>query len=203
MNSMSSEKRRYTLKARAERQAETRQRIVEAAVALHQEVGPARTTVSEIARRAGVQRLTVYNNFPDEGELFAVCQGHFLERHPPPNPAPALGLGDPRDRVEHILGDLYAWYRATEAMSGNVQRDRSFEPALDSLLCETWDARIAGLAGTLGAGFTSDGKQAERLVALIRVALDFWTWKRLAAADVDDSAAAELMADAIAGVGLG
>jgi AcrR family transcriptional regulator len=199
---MSSEKRKYTLKARAERQAETRQRIVEAAVALHQEVGPARTTVSEIARRAGIQRLTVYNNFPDEGELFAVCQGHFLERHPPPDPAPALGLEDPRDRVEHVLGDLYAWYRATEAMSGNVQRDRSLEPALDSLMSATWDAQMAGLAGTLGAGFTLDGKQAERLVALICVALHFWTWKRLAAAGVDDSGAAELMADAIACVGL-
>jgi AcrR family transcriptional regulator len=203
MNSMSSEKRRYTLKTRADRQAETRQRIVEAAVALHQEVGPARTTVSEIARRAGVQRLTVYNNFPDERGLFAVCQGHFLERHPPPDPAPALGLEDPRERVQHILGDRYAWYRATEAMSGNVQRDRSLEPALDSLMSETWDAQIARLATTLGTGFTSDGNQTERLVALICVALDFWTWKRLAAAGMNDSGAAELMADAIAGVGLG
>lgn len=202
MNSMSIEKRKYTLKARAERQAETRQRIVEAAVALHQEVGPARTTVSEIARRAGVQRLTVYNNFPDERELFTACQGHFLERHPPPDPAPALGLEDPGNRVKHILGDLYAYYRATEAMSGNVQRDRSLEPALDSLMSETWDAQMAGLAGTLGAGFTSDSEHAERLVALICVALDFWTWKRLAAG-VDDSRAAELMADAITCIGRG
>jgi hypothetical protein len=106
-------------------------------------------------------------------------------------------------RVEHILGDLYAWYRAMEAMSGNVQRDRSLEPALDSLMSETWDAQLAGLAGTLGTGFTSDGKQAERLVALICVALDFWTWKRLAAAGMDDRGAAELMADAITCVGLG
>jgi AcrR family transcriptional regulator len=203
MNSMSSEKRRYELKARAERQAETRQRIVAAAVALHREVGPARTTVSEIARRAGVQRLTVYNNFPDERELFAACQRHFLERHPPPDPATALGFEDPRDRVQHILGDRYAWYRATAAMSGNVQRDRSLEPALDSLMSETWDAQIARLATTLCAGFTRDGKQTERLVALICVALDFWTWKRLAAAGIDDSGAAELMADAIARVGLG
>jgi hypothetical protein len=82
-------------------------------------------------------------------------------------------------------------------MSGNVQRDRSLEPALDSLMSETWDAQIAELAGTLGAGLTSDGEHAERLVALICVALDFWTWKRLAAAGMDDNRAAELMADAI------
>ena len=62
---------------------------------------------------------------------------------------------------------------------------------------------MAGLAGTLGTGFACDGKQKERLVALICVALDFWTWKRLAAAGVDDRGAAQLMADAIARVGLG
>jgi AcrR family transcriptional regulator len=69
-------KRKYELKARADRQAETRRRITEATVALHEEVGPARTTVTEVARRAGVTRLTVYNNFPEERELFAACQGH-------------------------------------------------------------------------------------------------------------------------------
>ena len=36
-----SETRRYQLKERARRQEETRQRITEATVALHEEVGPA------------------------------------------------------------------------------------------------------------------------------------------------------------------
>ncbi|MBV8944057.1 MAG: helix-turn-helix transcriptional regulator, partial [Solirubrobacterales bacterium] len=67
---MSSEKRRYQLKARAESQRQTRERIVRATMELHREVGPAQTTIAEIARRAGVQRLTVYNHFPEEAELF-------------------------------------------------------------------------------------------------------------------------------------
>lgn len=46
--------RTYTLKRRAEGQADTRRRIVEAAIDLHGTVGPARTTVSMIAERAGV-----------------------------------------------------------------------------------------------------------------------------------------------------
>ena len=75
---MSSEKRRYELKARAARQADTRERIVKATVDLHKEVGPARTTVAEIARRAWVQRLTVYNHFPEDSQLLAACQGHWL-----------------------------------------------------------------------------------------------------------------------------
>ena len=82
---MFSEKRNYELRARAGRQQATRRRIVEATVALHREVGPARTTVAEIARRAGVQRLTVYNHFPDDAQLFAACQAHFLAQHPPPD----------------------------------------------------------------------------------------------------------------------
>src|SRR5665809_62444 len=111
---MSSEKRRYELKARAARQADTRERIVKATVDLHNEVGPARTTVAEIARRAGVQRLTVYNHFPEEGELFAACQAHFFATHPPPDLGGALALSDAGERLRAVLGAMYAWYRRTE-----------------------------------------------------------------------------------------
>jgi AcrR family transcriptional regulator len=78
--------RTYTLKRRAERQAETRRRIVEAAVDLHSSIGPARTTVSMIAERAGVQRHTFYAHFPDERSLFLACSGLTLERDPLPDP---------------------------------------------------------------------------------------------------------------------
>src|SRR5689334_19713992 len=134
---MSSEKRPYRLQARAERQDETRRRIAAAAAELHAEVGPARTTIAEVARRAGVQRPTVYNHFPTERELFAACQGHFLSEHPPP----AL-TGEP----EAVLAALYGWYRETEAMSGNVARDRALLPELDALLAETADHRLDALA---------------------------------------------------------
>ena len=75
-------KRKYELKARAESQARTRERIVQATMELHKEVGPAKTTVAEIARRAGVQRLTVYNHFPEDVELFGSLPGP-LDRPPP------------------------------------------------------------------------------------------------------------------------
>src|SRR5215213_4970406 len=128
-------KRRYELKARAERQADTRRRITEATVALHEEVGPARTTVAEVARRAGVTRLTVYNNFPQERELFAACQGHWLELHP-------LPAFDPSDGAEAVLHQLYIWYRATARMAENVRRDRASVPALDALMTDTADAQM-------------------------------------------------------------
>ena len=172
-------KRKYELKARADRQAETRRRITEATVALHEEVGPARTTVAAVARRAGVTRLTVYNNFPEERELFAACQGHWMELHPPP----AL---DPSEGAEAVLRLLYAWYRETARMAENVRRDRASVPALDALMSDTGDARIAQLAQALGGG------------PLIALALDFWSWRRLAAEGLDDDEAAALMARAVA-----
>ena len=170
-------KRKYELKARAAKQEETRRRITEATVALHEEVGPARTTVAEVARRAGVTRLTVYNNFPEERQLFAACQGHWFERHPPPELNPADGL-------EAVLPSLYAWYRETARMAENVRRDRALVPELDALMRETGDARMAQLVEALGGG------------PLVALALDFWTWRRLAAEGLSDAQAASLMARA-------
>ena len=197
---MSSQKRPYELKARAERQAQTRARIVDATVELHEEIGPARTTVADIARRAGVTRLTVYNHFPQDGELFAACQGEFLNRHPPPDLSGALALEDPRERVRAALCALYAGYRVREPMTSNVLRDRSALPALDELLARTGDMHMAGLADALAAGFGARGERAARLHAVVALALDFWTWQRLERDGLGDADAAELMAGLVAAV---
>jgi AcrR family transcriptional regulator len=182
---MSSEKRTYTKRARAEREEETRRRIAAATASLHEEVGPARTTVAEIARRAGVTRLTVYNHFPEDTGLFAACQAHFLEVHPFPDLSAALALADPAARLRAVLVAIYGWYRETEAMTGNVARDRGALPALDALLAEHSDPQFAALADTLAPSHA-----ARPLVAL---ALDFWTWRRLSAEGLTDARAADLM----------
>jgi AcrR family transcriptional regulator len=195
---MSSQKRRYELKARAERQRETRRRIVEATAALHQEVGPANTTVAEIARRAGVQRLTVYNHFPEEAELFAACQAHFVAENPPPDLEPALALEDPRARVQAALEPLYRSYRAREPMTSKVLRDRTLLPALDQLMSATMDAALRELAAALAAGFGARGSAARRLRATAALAVDFSTWRQLNDDGLDDREAAHLMADLVA-----
>src|SRR4051794_35555268 len=110
---MSTQKRRYELKARAEAQQATRERIAAAASSLHEEVGVARTTVADIARRAGVQRLTVYNHFPDLQTLLPACTAHWLGEHPQPDLTAALAVADPRERLRAALSALYGWYRAT------------------------------------------------------------------------------------------
>src|ERR1700704_615036 len=102
--------RKYELRKRAERQEETRRRIVEAAIELHGTVGPARTSVSAIAARAGVQRHTYYRHFPDERSLGLACSGLYMERNPLPDPAPWRAIRDPEKRLRRCLGDLYAYY---------------------------------------------------------------------------------------------
>src|SRR3954464_14031038 len=108
---MESAPRTYTLKERARKQAETRQRIVEATAALHADVGPARTTVAEIARRAGGQRLTVYNHFPEERELFGACSAHFVMEVPPPDPGAWAAIGDPAGPLRTALTAPHPWCR--------------------------------------------------------------------------------------------
>jgi AcrR family transcriptional regulator len=197
---MSSEKRKYELKARAESQRQTRERIVQATMELHREVGPAKTTVAEIARRAGVQRLTVYNHFPEDRELFGACQAHWMGLHPLPDLSAVLALPDPEERVRSALRSFYRWYRDTEPMAEKVQRDRGAVPALDALMRQTADARLAELTDALAGGLSSRGRRAERQRALVRLALDFWTWRRLDREGFDDDRAADLMTKAVAGV---
>jgi AcrR family transcriptional regulator len=189
---MSNEKRKYEQRDRAAKQEETRRRIVAATAELHSSIGPARTTIAEIAKRAGVQRPTVYNNFATDKELFAACQAHFMTESPPPGLDPARG-------VEANLRDLYRWWRRNEAMSGNVDRDRGSMPALDELMRETADARFDALADALATAACdatgADARHRREARALIRLALRFATWKSLAVDGLSDAAAARLMSE--------
>ena len=142
------EKRKYELKQRGEQLEETRRRITEATIELHRTVGPAATQISEIARRAGVQRVTVYNHFPDDASLLAACSAHWRALHPAPDPAAWLATGDPGTRLRLGLGELYAWYRETEPMTANVLRDAELYPRSDRSSSAASAAISNGSAGS-------------------------------------------------------
>ncbi|HET9289419.1 MAG TPA: TetR/AcrR family transcriptional regulator [Gaiella sp.] len=190
--------RKYELKARAESQRETRDRIAQATAELHQEKGVARTTVAEIARRAGVTRPTVYNHFADLSELLPACAAHYERLHPVPDFGSVLAQEDAGERVHGVLARLYGWYRETEPMYGKLFSDRASVPELDRFLEQNVDRMLDGLGLELAAGFAVRGRRADRLRGLIRLALDFWTWQRLAREGLDDEAAADVMGAAVA-----
>ena len=180
--------------ARAEAQQETRARIAAAASALHEEVGVGKTTVADIARRAGVQRLTVDNHFPDRAALLPACTEHWLAEHPQPDLGAAFALTDPADRLRAALAALYGWYRETAPMQRRVFGERASVPELDAWMARSTDPMLADLAGGLADGLDRPGARA-----LVALALDFWTWQRLDAEGLDDAAAAALMAGVVTG----
>jgi len=174
-------KRAYVLRARGERLAETRRRIAQAAMELHQELGPRHTTISAIAERAGVERLTVYRHFPDDDALFAACSGRFAELHPPPDPAAWTAAADPWTRLPAALNAVYGYFGRTAPMLDKLYRDASDLPALARVM-HPFDAYLSGVADDLAAAVRAGDA---RVSAVCRHALEFATWRSLESHGID------------------
>jgi AcrR family transcriptional regulator len=175
---MSTSSRTYELKQRAERQQETRRRIVEAAIELHATLGPSQTTVTAIAERAGVTRPTVYAHFPDDRSLLQACSGRVRETVPPPDPTAWRSISDPADRLQTALRDLYGYYERLEPLLENVQRDATTMP----LVAEMNAYRVRYLEETrdlLLKAWPSRGGARARMRRAIGHALEFRTWQSL------------------------
>jgi AcrR family transcriptional regulator len=165
--------RTYTLKRRAEQQAETRQRIVEATADLHGTVGPAQTTISMIAERAGVQRHTVYAHFPDERSLFLACSGHVYSRSPLPDAEPWRRIADSRERLRVGLSALYEWYEPHVQLLSCVLRDAEHHAMTREIGQLRVGPYMAAYQEVLGDGLNAKQR------AMLRLALSFYTWRTL------------------------
>src|SRR5215208_6480798 len=185
--------RKYEMKRRAERQKETHQRITEAAVELHRTVGPARTTVSAIAEKAGVQRHTYYAHFPELKDLYQACTAHNLERNPVPDPSRWAEISGPEERLRRALSEVYAYYGGNEAMLANVLRDMPLDPVLQEnnvLLFRHWGE----MGDTIADAFEASGERHEALLGAIALALDLQTWRTLVRQqELSQNRAVELM----------
>jgi AcrR family transcriptional regulator len=166
--------RKYQMTRRAERQAETRNRIVEATVELHTSVGPARTTISAIAERAGVQRHTVYAHFLDERQLFTACVAHWSDLHPMPDPSRWSSIPERDRRLRAALDDLYAWYEEVELDLAIFRRDAQ----VHALTAERVAARSQTLAEPARA-LARGWPRRKAVRAAIGHALEFETWRSL------------------------
>jgi AcrR family transcriptional regulator len=170
--------RPYRKRRRAELEAATRRRITDATMELHALVGPARTTVSAIAERAGVQRATVYRHFPDDASLIAACSAHWAALNPAPDLAAWAAIEDVDDRLRVAIGEIYDWYERTEAMVELLNRDRASVPALDERM-RLRDAYFAAALEALLRGRPERGANRRRARAAIAHALEFETWRSL------------------------
>jgi AcrR family transcriptional regulator len=168
--------RPYRKKQRALSEAETRQRIVEAAVELHETIGPANTTIKAIAESAGVQRGTVYNHFPDLQALFAACNAHYYGRHPMPDPSSWLSVASPVERFRVAVRDLYTWYEQTERMLAVGIRDIDAVPPAAR---EAFFGYFRLVARSLMRGRRERGRARVRTAAAVGHAISFQTWQSL------------------------
>ena len=176
--SRESSKRTYRKRARARQEEETRRRITQAAMELHGSVGPARTTISAVAERAGVQRATVYRHFPDEASLFGACSAHWAGLHPPPDPSRWASIADPDERLRKALHELYAWYGSDEQMFVNVFRDAALVPAMRAPV-EARMQRFEQVVTELVRGRPERGRARKRVLAAVAHAASFATWHAL------------------------
>ncbi len=176
---------KYELKKRAERQQETRLRIARAALELHEILGPALTTRSAIAQRAGVTRPTVYSHFPDDLTLGKACSSLEMSDNPLPDPEPWAEIPDPERRLRMALGDLYSYFRRRERLWANVLRDQ--EMLLDDPEALEADAEIMEpiflhwerMRETLAAGWGPPDSPPGLLLGAIGLALDFQAWRAM------------------------
>lgn len=175
---MSDRTRPYRKARRAELEEHTRRRITESAAALHEELGPARTSVSAVAERAGVRRSTVYRHFPDEEALFAACSSHWRAANPPPDPRAWAAIEEPAERTETALRELYAFYRGTEGMYSSLLRDEPLVPIVHRLLGGFY-GYLRAIQDILMAGRGLRGRAARRTRAAIGHAIAFPTWRSL------------------------
>jgi AcrR family transcriptional regulator len=195
---MSDQKRQYRMKRRAEQEAQTRLRITESAVALHGTLGPARTSVSAVAEHAGVRRSTVYRHFPDERALFGACSAHWAAANPPPDMAAWSAIGDPGERLDVALAELYAYYRRTADMLDRLLRDEAAVPVVGELM-GAFRTLLAAATDTLMRGRRLRGKARDRTRAAVGHALAFTTWQDLTGPQgLDDATAADLASRLVA-----
>jgi len=165
--------RTYTLKRRAEQQADTRRRIVESALALHGELGPARTSFSQVAERAGVQRNTFYSHFPDERSLLMACSALSLERDPLPEADAWRDIGDRTERLTTGLTAIYAWFERNADLAGCVLRDAEASEVVREIVELRWGPFNVAYERVLGAGLSPASR------ALLKLALQYATWRSL------------------------
>jgi AcrR family transcriptional regulator len=184
--------RTYTLKRRAEQQAATRRRILEAAVELHSSIGPALTTISMVAERAGVQRHTLYAHFPDERSLQLACSGLTMERDPPPDAEAWRAIEDRRERLRVGLLAVYGWYERNAQLAACVLRDAEYHPLTREITEMRLGPYMTAYRDVLGAKLTTKQR------AVLRLALSFFTWRTLMReSGLKQGAAVEAMVHAI------
>lgn len=185
-------KRKYTKSKRAELQSKTRERIIDAVMALHEELGPANTSIKAVAEKAGVQRLTVYRYFPDEDSMFMACTSKWFGLNPPPHLSEWDAIDDAEQRSYAALMAFNQYYRGTETMWQGVYRDMNHVIAMQKPMAE-FENYINQQRDDLLVAWKARGKKKLQLSLTLRHCLRFSSWHSLKMENLNDKQITELM----------
>jgi AcrR family transcriptional regulator len=161
---------------------ETRQRILEATLALHSEKGIFGTSWQDIARRADVSVNTVYKHFPSLDELVPACGElmYAITRPPSLEDAPRIfaGAQSLEERLERLVSELFGFYeRGAPYIEADFQERRL--PAV-----QEWEAYMrATIAGLVREALLPVGP-GEGTVQTASALLDFSTFKSFMDRDI-------------------
>jgi AcrR family transcriptional regulator len=186
--------RKYHQKQRARQVQETRRKIVQAAMDLHETQGPANTSIKAVADRAGVQRLTVYRHFPDDTSLYQACTSHWLELNPPPDPGNWAGIESADERNCAALLAFCRYYRATADMWRVTYRDLDQVEALQEPVAG-FEAFLGQVRDDLLRAWSPPRPVRKNVAAILRHALRFTTWQSLHLEKLSEQQKAKLLTE--------
>jgi AcrR family transcriptional regulator len=168
--------RKYDMGKRAAAVEQTRQRIVDATLALHGEQGIAATSWDDIAARAGVGVGTVYRHFPSLDELIPACGESTMQVVAPPDPAllPALfdGATEPAERVKRLVHEAFAMYERGAPALRAIRREAGVHPRIAADRDEL-EAALGALIDTALAPLNATDEDR----AVVRAMVDLGTWE--------------------------
>ena len=167
--------RKYDMDKRKAAVEETRQRILEATLALHSEKGIFGTSWQDIAKRADVSVGTVYKHFPSLDELVPACGElmYAITRPPSLEDAPQIfaGANSLEERLERLVSELFDFYERGASYIETDFQERQL-PAV-----REWEAYMrATIAGLVREALIPAGPD-ERTVQAVSALLDFYTFK--------------------------
>jgi AcrR family transcriptional regulator len=158
--------RKYTLGKRTVAIAETRQRIIDATMAIYQEKGISTTSMQDVARRADVAPGTVLNHFPMPDDLVTAVVAHLTAVLSVPGEEIFVGLNTVDQRIAKLVRELAAFYERSNPWYRIHERDREQVKALaegEARFYGTIDALVKMALDPLG----TDEKTVAVVTALI------------------------------------
>jgi AcrR family transcriptional regulator len=183
--------RKYTMGKRRAAVEETRQRILEATLALHAEKGIFGTSWQDIARRADVSVGTVYKHFPSLDELVPACgeMMYNITRPPSLEDAPEIfaGAHSLEERLERLISELFDFY---ERGASYIETDFQ-ERQLPSV--QEWEAYMRATIEGLVREALLPVRPDERAVQAVSALVDFSIYKSFLERDIPKEQVEEIM----------